>query len=80
MSILQNQMDSLSEHESQNPNEDDNPDPHTPANNTVAVSMSGLAKNTPEDEFPSNVGVDGANDDCGYEDESESGLPCPRLQ
>lgn len=71
---------SLSKNKGNTPNEGDDSDPRTPPNNTVGVHVLGLAQNTLEDKFGSDVGVEGSNDNSWDKHERESRLPSPRFR
>lgn len=70
----------LSKNKGNTPNEGDDSDPRTPPNNTVGVHVLGLAQNTLEDKFGSDVGVEGSNDNSWDKHERESRLPSPRFR
>lgn len=66
---------SLSEHECQYPDENDNRNPYSQSDNAVTVGMSGAGtQDSPKEELSGNIGVDRSDNDSRYEDESESGF------
>ena len=70
---------SLSEHECNEPDTQDDADPCSPTNKAVAVCVAGVAEEPVEDELGGDVGIDSADYHCRDQDEDEGALTCPRL-
>lgn len=71
--------DSLSEDEGDGPDENGETNPDSPSDDGMRVDVSRVSENSSVHEFTSDVGVDGADDDCGEEDKGEGRLSGPWL-